>query len=96
MLQDDLSPFFDTQHFAQAVLLGGRSVLGIFDDAGDVTGVGSLGMAGTRPVVTLPSAQVPDAVVGQQLQVAGKTFEVAEADPDGTGCTRLWLEVVHA
>lgn len=96
MLQDDLSAFFDPQHFAQAVVLGGKTIMGIFDDAVDVTSVGSLGMAGTRPVVTLPSADVPTQVVGQQLQVAGRHFEVAEADPDGTGCTKLWLEVIHA
>lgn len=96
MLQDDLSPFFDTQHFAQEVVLGGQTVLGIFDAEGDVTRVGALGMAGTSPVVTLASALVPPSVVGIPLQVAGQSFLVAEADPDGTGCTRLWLEVDHA
>ena len=96
MLQDDLSAFFDPQHFAQAVVLGGKTIMGIFDDAADVTSVGTLGMAGTRPVVTLASAFVPANVVGLPLQVAGRSFEVAEADPDGTGCTKVWLEEIHA
>lgn len=96
MLQDDLSPFFDSQHFAQAVVLNGQPLMGIFDDAGAVSSVGSLGMADTRPMLTLPSALVPAQVVGLIAQVAGRSFEVAEAEPDGTGCTRLWLEVIHA
>lgn len=95
MLQDDLSPFFDAQHFAQAVVLNGQPLMGIFDDAGVASSVGSLGMASARPMLTLPSALVPTQVVGLSVQVAGHSFEVAEAEPDGTGCTRLWLEVAH-
>lgn len=96
MLQLHTAPFFNAQHFAQEAVLGEVAVLGIFDDASAVGDVGELGMATTHPTLLLPSAQVPAAVRGMQVQVAGQHFTVEDAQPDGTGMTLLILEVLHA
>lgn len=95
MLQLNTAPFFNAQHFAQEAVLGDVAVLGIFDDASAVGDVGELGMATTHPTLLLPSAQVPAAVRGMQVQVAGQHFTVEDAQPDGTGMTLLILEVLH-
>lgn len=95
MLQLNTAPFFNAQHFAQEAVLGEVAVLGIFDDASAVGDVGELGMATTNPTLLLPSAQVPAAVRGMQVQVAGQHFTVEDAQPDGTGMTLLILEVQH-
>lgn len=96
MLQLITAPFFNTQHFAQVAVLGGVTVHGIFDDAYAVGEVGELGMGTTHPTLLLPSAKVPAAVRGMQVQVAGQHFTVEDAQPDGTGLTLLILEVLHA
>ncbi|QTW18188.1 head-tail joining protein [Comamonas kerstersii] len=95
MLQLNTAPFFNAQHFAQEAVLGEVAVLGIFDDASTVGDVGELGMATTHPTLLLPSAQVPAAVRGMQVQVAGQHFTVEDAQPDGTGMTLLILEVLN-
>lgn len=95
MLQLHTAPFFNAQHFAQEAVLGEVAVLGIFDDASAVGDVGELGMATTHPTLLLPSAQVPAAVRGMQVQVAGQHFTVEDAQPDGTGMTLLVLELLH-
>ncbi|MBV7418447.1 head-tail joining protein [Comamonas sp. CMM03] len=96
MLQLNTAPFFNTQHFAQAAVLGGVTVQGIFDDAGAVGGVGDLGMATTQPTLLLPTSEVPASVRGMKLEVAGQLFTVEDDQPDGTGMTLLVLEVLHA
>ena len=96
MLQLNTAPFFNTQHFAQAAVLGGVTVQGIFDDAAAVGGVGELGMATTQPTLLLPTSEVPASVRGMELVLAGQLFTVEDDQPDGTGMTLLVLEVLHA
>ena len=98
MLQLNTAPFFNPSHFAQKALFAGAQepVYGIFDDAYAASDVGELGMGTTKPTLLLPSIQVPAAVRGVQLEVAGQHFTVEGAQPDGTGCTLLILEVLHA
>lgn len=98
MLQFNTAPFFNPAHFADQAQFAGEAepVHGIFDDAYAVGDVGELGMATTRPTLLLPSAQVPAAVRGMQVQVAGQHFTVEDTQPDGTGMTLLILEVLHA
>ena len=98
MLQLHTAPFFNPAHFADAALFAGvgQPVYGIFDDAHAVGDVGELGMSTTHPTLLLPSAQVPAAVRGMQVQVAGQHYTVEDAQPDGTGMTLLVLEVLHA
>lgn len=95
MLQHNTTPFFNLQHFAQAAVLDGVAVQGIFDDGYVASDVGELGMGTTRPTLLLPSSQVPAAVRGMQLQTDGKRFTVEDAQPDGTGMTLLILEALH-
>ena len=98
MLQLHTAPFFNPAHFADAAFFAGveQPVYGIFDDAHAVGDVGDLGMATTHPTLLLPSAQVPAAVRGAQVQVAGQYYTVEDVQPDGTGTTLLVLEVLHA
>ena len=96
MLQLNTAPFFNTQHFAQAAVLGGVTVQGIFDDAAALGGVGDLGMATTQPTLLVPTSAVPASVRGMELEVAGQHFTVEDDQPDGTGMTLLILEVLHA
>lgn len=96
MLQINTAPFFNPRHFAQAAVLGGLTVQGIFDDAAAVGGVGDLGMATTQPTLLLPTSAVPASVRGMEVLVAGQLFRVEDDQPDGTGMTLLVLEVLHA
>lgn len=97
MLQLNTTPFFNPAHFAQEAKFAGldQPVLGIFDDASAVGDVGELGMSTTHPTLQLPSTQVPTAVRGMQVQVAGQYFTVEDTQPYGTGMTLLILEVLH-
>ena len=92
MLTDDLSPFFSVDEFAQAGTLDGRQVLGIFE-AGYAPGGVGIGMAGTQPTFTLPTSSVVADPVGATLQTGEATFIVALHEPDGTGVSRLILEL---
>lgn len=93
-MTEDLSTFFDTTSgFAQACTLGGAEVLGIFDNGFALGSVGPYGMASTQPTLTLPTASVPADPVGVACIVAGVAYVVAAHEPDGTGVTRLILEL---
>lgn len=96
MLQHNSAPFFNPRHFAQAAVLGGVTVYGIFDDSSAVADVGDLGMATTQPTLLLPVGSVPAGVRGMAVQVDGQHFTVEDEQPDGTGMTLLILEVLHA
>lgn len=72
--------------------LNGVAVVGMFDDAYREADVG-MGMASHQPVFTVPTAEVPTDVVGATLTVRGTTYLVAEHKPDGTGLSRLFLEL---
>lgn len=83
------------RHLANAeATLSGVGVSGIFEAAGTVSGVGALGMASTQPTFSLPTASVAGDPVGQPLVHAGVAYTVADHEPDGTGVSRLLLEVV--
>lgn len=75
------------------VIDGAPEVGGIFDDGFVIGSVGPMGMGGTQPSVAVASTVVPPAVVGLPVTVAGVPYIVADAQPDGTGITRLILEV---
>lgn len=70
--------------------LNGVAVVGIFDNAHDEQAI-AMGLAGTVPMFTLDSADVPTPVVGLALVVGATTYTVVDAMPDGTGITRLRL-----
>jgi hypothetical protein len=92
MIGDDLSPFFVKGEFCgEDDKLDGVDVVGIFDAAFVVAG-GGLGMSGSRPAYTLPTASVPADVIGMALVHAGTTYRVEDHQPDGTGASVLILE----
>lgn len=78
--------------FGQTVTLNGVSVQAIFDNAHELGSVGPIGMAGTQPMLTLPTASVPASPVGKACVVGATTYAVAAHEPDGTGVSVLMLE----
>lgn len=83
------------KHLANAeAVLAGKSVPGIFQDAYELSNVGIAGMAGTAPTFMLATGDVPANPVGESLVVGGSTYLVAAHQPDGTGMSRLLLEVM--
>lgn len=91
MFTENLTTFF--ADFGMPGTLNGGAVRGIFD-AGFSLGDVGIGMAGIQPTYTLASASVVGDPVGQHLVVAGVTYYVAAHQPDGTGMSRLLLEVM--
>ena len=94
MFTEDLSAFFDVEGgFSVNATLGGAPVSGIFDNGSALASFGSFGMASTQPIFTLPTASVPANPVGQAVEVGGVSYLVASHEPDGTGVSRLILEL---
>ncbi|PTR17498.1 hypothetical protein C8R31_101662 [Nitrosospira sp. Nsp2] len=85
---EDLSVFFDTDEFADAVTYNGAPLAGIFDNAY----FEGQGIQGSQPVFTCPTADVASARHGDLLVRAGVTYKVVGVEPDGTGITLLRLE----
>jgi hypothetical protein len=94
------------RHLANTqVQLLDRQVPAIFDSAYEVAAVGTLGMASTRPVLTLAFSSVPPQIlnwllyctepfdpVDVQVTVGGVVYTITSVEPDGTGITLLILE----
>lgn len=90
-LAADLPVFF--ADFGVAATLDGNAVRGLFDNGYAQGNVGMLGMATTQPTLTLASTDVPADPVGAAVLVGVAAYVVAAHEPDGTGVTRLLLEV---
>lgn len=93
MIKDPIRVFFNPGEFGVEATLAGESVVGILDAGYQLGNVGLVGMAGTQPVFTLPTASVDGDPVGQTLTVGAASYVVAAHEPDGTGVSRLLLEV---
>lgn len=97
------APFAAAMHMLNASVLGvlanatatigGAVVPGIFDNGYALGNVGMSGMASTQPVFTLNTNALAGEVVGTTIQVNGGSYLVAAHEPDGTGISRLLLEV---
>lgn len=79
--------------FAETVTLNGVSVPALFDAGYALAQVGPYGMASSQPALTLATASVPATPVGATAVANGTTYVVATHEPDGTGISRLILEV---
>lgn len=90
---EDLTVFFNAQEFAHPALLSGVAVSGIFDEAYGLGAVGLSGMSSTVPAYTLPTASIIGEPYGQPLVIGSRSFVVAAHEPDGTGISRLLLEL---
>jgi hypothetical protein len=92
---EDFAPFF--ADFADAGLLDGQPVQGIYDAPYTVGLQGGPGMAGELPQYTLPTASVPAEWENKSLVITqGKgagSYLVRGHTPDGTGVSFLALEI---
>ena len=77
----------------QAQLNGGAAVPVIFDDLYAMGAVGVSGISTSAPVLTVATANVPANPVGKTASVNAVSYLIAEHQPDGTGVSRLLLEV---
>lgn len=68
----------------------GVSVSGIFENV--FIDADGLGVAGTAPMFTCQSADVPGVVKGDPAVMNAINYTVVGIEPDGTGVTRLQLE----
>jgi hypothetical protein len=92
MFTENIPAFF--ADFGVAATLGGNAVRGVFDNGFALGSVGLVGMSGTQPTYTLPTASVtPADPVGQPLVIGAEVYAVAAHEPDGTGVSRLVLEL---
>ena len=69
------------------------AVTGIFDNANSLATVGAFGMTSSQPTLTLSSSLVPANPIGMTAVVGGTSYLVATHEPDGTGLSRLLLEL---
>ena len=90
MFVEDFSAFLTD--FGVSCTVAGQAVQAIFDNGFALGDVGMAGMAGTQPVLTVPTASVPASPVGSAAVVNATNYEVAAHEPDGTGMSRLLLE----
>lgn len=72
--------------------LNGVVVRGIFDNGYTRGDVGTINMAGTQPMLTLATADVPANPVGKPCVVGATSYVVGAHEPDGTGMSVLMLE----
>jgi hypothetical protein len=93
MFAEDLSVFMNAAEFATSVTLNGVAKPAIFDAAYASGDVGPYGMASTAPQLTIATADVPAAPIGLPVVANGASYLVAAHQPDGTGISRLILEV---
>ncbi|CAM8658588.1 hypothetical protein MCEMIEM13_01525 [Comamonadaceae bacterium] len=93
MFAEDLSVYFDaTSGFALNATIGSATVPVIFDNDSSIGSVG-IGIADSTPSIQMATAQVPSDPVGLSVVVNGANYRIAEHAPDGTGVSRLLLEV---
>jgi hypothetical protein len=94
-----LGRFFDPADFADTaiwdVLAGSTvSIDGIFETGREVALSGnSSGISAVLPVLTVSAQAIPDGgVQGDDLEIQGVNYRVADIQPDGSGLTRVILE----
>ena len=90
MFVEDHSAFL--ADFAVDATVNGQAVRGVFDNGFALGDVGMAGMAGSQPVLSLPTASVPASPIGVAAVVNATNYLVAAHEPDGTGMSRLLLE----
>lgn len=90
-MTEDFSVFFDAAIFGESALLDGAAITVIRDDASVEAMDG--GYIGDEPSALVPTSEVPDAAVGQTLDIGSQAFVVRQVrlvPPDGK-ITRLIL-----
>lgn len=90
MVGNDVSAFFSPADFAEAAVLRGRTIYGIFDAQYQE----GLGIAGSGPALTCATEDVRDVKRDEQVTLEAGEFRVVSNEPDGTGITVLRLQRV--
>lgn len=72
------------------VTIGAETVPGIFNKPSLTEGMGA-GYTRPAPTVQVASCSVMQSPVGHTIAVDGVPYEIAEAEPDGSGLTTLIL-----
>lgn len=75
-----------------AAVVNGVGMDAIFDNGSQDGEVALAGMAGTQPVLRVPTASLSPDPVGQAVVVNSTNYVVAAHQPDGTGLSVLLLE----
>lgn len=92
---EDFASFFETGDFGvEAIYDGATAVRGIFDNGYAEALVGQAGVQGAQPQFLCAAADVDADPTGKALVVDGTSYTVVRGEPDGTGVTRLVLELV--
>jgi len=96
---DDWDVFLSSEDFATLAawetLEGETAELeGIFQDAHEVVLSGdTIGASTVMPALTVATSQLPTtAAEGDDLEIRGINYRVADLQPDGSGMTRVILE----
>lgn len=93
MIADDLSPFFSTNDFAEACVVGGVSGMGIFTAEYLAVQAGDLGQGSTDASLLVSAVAFPAAAGGQAVTVRSTNYRVyGPPEPDGTGLVLLRLK----
>ena len=96
-LTEDFSVFFDTDHFAQVVLIGAEgdetAVNAIFDNPYYLLEGPEFGATTSQPKFRCAQADYDAAggAQGTRVVVAGTVYTIKEAQPDGTGVVDVTL-----
>jgi hypothetical protein len=85
-------PTFIGRDFGQAITIDGVAATAIFDNGTSLGDVGLIGMASTKPAITMATSSVPANPIGKTVVIDATSWEVASHEPDGLGVSRLELE----
>ena len=87
---EDLDEFLDVDDgFAVTATIASVAVTGIFSKSS----ADALMAAGTQPVLTVKSTDVAATARGTAVVVNGTNYTVAKIEPDGTGFSKVLLEL---
>lgn len=99
MFNEDLAPFFNADDFGtqgrwfSGGTGAGVDVVGVFDNGFASPSLGALSSADREIVFRCAAADIVGVARGDTLKVAGVTYRIVEARPDGTGVVILVLKV---
>ncbi len=93
MFSENLSAFFN-DFGVTATYNGTTAVMGIFDSEDFEVGFGDVGHQSAAPSFLFASALLPALAIGDTLAIGLFSYAVVVIEPDGTGLTRLKLELL--
>lgn len=82
-------------HLSDPANLDGEPVRGMFSAPWIQPRLGSMHTGVVEPVLVVRDDAAAEAAEGSIVEVAGRTFEVVNIEPDGTGLTALVLREVQ-